>query len=118
METGEDGTFAFDAVQPGDWRLSVVAGEDSPRQLTGVVSATVSEKDVEGVQVRVGPAFPVDVTADGGDDGTQKDGGQRDHPASTMLSLAALEGQPPFYFDKSQMPPDIFPALPGRYRVM
>jgi hypothetical protein len=113
VETGEDGTFAFDAVQPGDWRLSVVAGEDSPRQLTGVVSATVGDKDVEGVEVRLGPAFHVDVTANWGDDGAQ-----RDHPASTMLSLAALEGQPPFYFDKSQMPPDIFAALPGRYRVM
>jgi hypothetical protein len=118
VESGEDGTFAFDAVQPGDWRLSVIANEDGPQQLTGVVSAAVGEKDVEGAQVRLGLAFFVEVTADWGDDATQKDGVQKDHPSSTMLSLAPLERQPPFYFDKSQTPPDIFPVLPGRYRVM
>jgi hypothetical protein len=117
VESGEDGTFAFDAVEPGDWRLSAVANEDGPKQLTGVASATVGDKDVEGVQVRLGPAFYVDVTADWGD-GTPNDNPGKDHPSSTMLSLAQLEQQPPFYFDKSQMPPDIFPVLPGRYRAM
>jgi Carboxypeptidase regulatory-like domain len=112
VETGEDGKFAFETVEPGDWRVSAVANEDSAKQLTGVASATVSEQDVEGVEVRLGGPVYVDVTADWGEDGV------KDHPSTTMVSLAPLDGQPPFYFDKSQMPPEIFAALPGRYRVI
>jgi hypothetical protein len=113
VESGEDGTFAFDAVPPGDWRVSAVTDEYSTRQLSGVASATVGEKDVEGAQILVSAPFYVDVTVDWGDHAAQKD-----HPSSAMVSLADVDGQPGFHFDESGPPPQVFPALPGRYRVM
>ncbi len=111
-ETGDDGAFAFDAVQAGDWRVTAEVNEFGPNPMSGVVSAPVSEKDSGGLQIRLSAPFYIQVTADWGDDGVQKA-----HPAAPMVSLILLEGQPRDFFDPSGPPPDVFPLLPGRYRV-
>lgn len=107
VETGEDGKFAFDAVAPGDWRISALTGEFGWKPSKAVVSVGVGEKDVDDVQIEIHPPFFIDVQADWGN--------AAPHPV--MVNLAAMEGASPMLFDPSGPPPDLWPVLAGRYRV-
>ena len=62
VESHDDGTFEFAAVEPGDWRLSAEAGVADDMPLAGVASAPVAESDVEDIKIRLAHSFAVDVT--------------------------------------------------------
>jgi len=125
VESREDGTFEFAAVEEGDWRLSAVAGEYDDVPMAGIASAPVSDKDVEGVQIRLTPAFPLEVTLDLGG-GQAPATGARCDPSGcvvqrgpVVLSLTAVEGQPRVHVDDpANNLAKLNAAFPGRYRVM
>ena len=106
VESRSDGTFEFAAVEAGDWRLSAESAvyEDVP--LGSVVSAPVSDKDVEDVQIRMATLFTAEVTPVSG----QK---------PVRLNLTPLEAQPPVSVDDPATNiARINHIFPGRYRVM
>ncbi len=117
IESRQDGTFEFPAVEPGEWRLAADTDPDEkPR--SGVTPVSVGDKDVADVQIRMSGPFSVQVTADWGDASPQKpkDGG----PVSTapLVHLAAEEGQPQQAFDPAANVTSVAGLFPGRYRVM
>jgi hypothetical protein len=121
----DDGTFEFAAVEAGDWRLIAVAGEYDDVPLGGIASAPVSDKDVEGVRIRLTVAFPVEVTLDLG--GGQapvtgalcNQGGCTVRRGPVVLNLTAVEGQPHVHVaDAANNLEKLNAAFPGRYRVM
>jgi hypothetical protein len=126
VESQEDGTFEFAAVEEGDWRLSAIAGEYDEAPLGGIASAPVSEKDVEEVRIRLTAQFPVEVTADLGDTQGPVTGSRCDARSGcvvqhgpVVLSLTALEGQPRAYVaDPANNLSKLNAAFSGRYRVM
>jgi hypothetical protein len=107
VQSHEDGSFEFNAVEPGDWRLSAEAGVDEDMPLGGVASAAVSENDIEDIRIRLMPSFAVEVTADSA--------GRTGMP----LGLTAVEGQPrAIVGDPAKNVGKINNVFPGRYRVM
>ncbi|HEY4364113.1 MAG TPA: carboxypeptidase-like regulatory domain-containing protein [Bryobacteraceae bacterium] len=125
VTTREDGAFEFAAVEPGDWRLSAETG-DFENPLSGVASAPVSEKDLEGIQIRLSAPFPVQITQDWG--GAQPpalpmliQNGRvttREVP-SPRVNLVPVEGQPSVIVaDPSTNMARVNSVFPGRYRVM
>jgi hypothetical protein len=113
IESLEDGTFEFVAVEPGDWRLSAESGVDDDMPLGGVASVLVSEKDVEDVRVRLAAPFPVQVTTDWGSAQAPAHNGYGWSP----VMLMPMEGQPPVIVDPATNVGRINGILPGRYRV-
>ncbi len=109
VESGEDGSFAFDAVTAGEWRVSALTDEFGWKPTKGVVSTAVGDKDVEGLEIRLSAPIFIDVSVDWGDD--------KAHSPETMVNLSAMEGPSPMLFDPSGPPPTVWPVLPGRYRV-
>jgi protocatechuate 3,4-dioxygenase beta subunit len=68
--SGEDGTFEFPSVRPGDWSLEAeLSGAKNKLHFatSSTVPAAVSDHDIENLEVRFEPAFNVEVTADWGD---------------------------------------------------
>jgi hypothetical protein len=102
-ETKSDGTFVFPPVLEGDWRVRAFQRKDDYLAGgSGAVEVTVSKIDIEKLEIRLTPSFPVEVTADWGDSPPAK------IPPSLEPSLATirpLDGPPGF-------PPD--PAEPGK----
>lgn len=116
MESRDDGSFDFAAVERGDWRLTADIDLDAkPR--SGVGSAVVGDKDVEGVQIRISPPFSVEVTADWGDTQPPKTGVSGPVPTAYLVHLIPVEGQPQLDFDTRASVTSINHAFPGRYRV-
>jgi hypothetical protein len=98
VETHDDGTFEFPAVEPGDWRLSAESGVADDMPLAGLESAPVSESDVEDIRIRLVPSFTVEVTTDSAG------------RAAMPLGQTPVEGQP--------RPRTMNSVFPGRYRVL
>ena len=119
VDTDESGDFEFDEVPSGDWRLTVVtASKDSetnrPVNRGGVSELRLGREDVQGLKIRTGGAFPVDISADWGDSPP---------PSKFGLSapLLAMDGQiasgtellpgrylvapVPLFFPKAYLPP-------------
>jgi hypothetical protein len=112
VESREDGTFEFAAVQPGDWRLSAEAGVEDDMPLGDVASVLVSEKDVEDVRLRLVAPFAVEVNVDWG--GAKPPSGGY---GGVSVSLTPLEAQPRLIVDPAKNVGRINGILPGRYRV-
>jgi hypothetical protein len=100
VESREDGTFEFPAVEHGDWRVSAEVGADDDRPMEGVVSAAVADKDIEDVRMRVSAPFAVAVTGE------------------AKPLLIPMEGQPRLNVDPASNVGKINGLLPGRYRVV
>jgi hypothetical protein len=67
-ETKADGTFVFPPVLEGDWRVRAVQRKDDYLAGgSGAVDVSVSKSDIENLEIRLSPAFLVDITADWGD---------------------------------------------------
>jgi hypothetical protein len=111
-ETTEDGVFKFNSVMEGNWILRVVGG--SPAH---VGSAEVKVKDgaVEGVEVRVAPAFDVALQMDWGEASSEKIPAKI--PARpAMLVPMETPGLPAFGdFPRGQSPH--FQGFAGKYLV-
>jgi len=125
VESREDGTFEFAAVEEGDWRLSAEFGEYEDVPLGGIASAPVSEKDVEDIEIRLATAFPVEVTLGSGSAEAPPTGRLCDpggcvvQRGPVLLSLTAVEGQPRVHVaDPANNLAKLNAAFPGRYRVM
>jgi hypothetical protein len=90
VQSNDDGTFEFPAVEAGDWRLSANGGADDEMPRGGVASAVVSERDIEDVQIRLADSFATEVTTSWGSEQS---------PLATRvttfsLGLMPVEGQP------------------------
>ena len=125
VESRDDGTFEFAAVEEGDWRLSAEFGEYDDVPLGGIASAPVSEKDVEDIQIRLAAAFPVEVTLGSGSAEAPptsrlcSPSGCVVQHGPVLLSLTAVEGQPRVHVaDPANNLAKLNAAFPGRYRVM
>ncbi len=125
VESRDDGTFEFAAVEEGDWRLSAEFGEYDETPLGGVASAPVSDKDVEDVQIRLSAAFPLEVALGSGSADAPPTGARCDPTGCVnlhgpvLLSLTAMEGQPRVHVDDAANNlAKLNAAFPGRYRVM
>ncbi len=101
VESREDGSFEFAAVEQGDWRVSAEAGVDDDRPMEGVVSAAVADKDVEDVRIRLNAPFAVPVTGD-----------------THFLALYPMEAQPHLNIDPATNVGKVNGIFPGRYRVL
>jgi hypothetical protein len=113
VESHDDGTFEFAAVEPGDWRLSAETGVADDLPLAGVASAPVSESDLEDIRIQLTPSFPVEVTWESAQAPAS---GPR---AAMPLGLTPVEGQPrAIVGDPAKNVGKINSVFPGRYRVM
>jgi len=63
-ETRDDGTFTFPSVLRGNWTLRAVGGLPAH---AGSAEVSVSDSEVENVQVHVAPAFDIELQTDWGD---------------------------------------------------
>jgi hypothetical protein len=63
-ETRDDGTFTFPSVLRGNWTLRAVGGLPTH---AGSAEVSVSDSEVEDVQVRIAPAFDIELQTDWGD---------------------------------------------------
>jgi hypothetical protein len=63
-ETRDDGTFTFPSVLRGNWTLRAVGGLPAH---AGSAEVSVSDSEVENLQVRVAPAFDIELQTDWGD---------------------------------------------------
>jgi hypothetical protein len=116
VESHDDGTFEFAAVEPGDWRLSAEAGVDEDMPRAGVASAPVSESDVEDIRIRLTPSFAVEVTWESPQASTSNPAfaGR----AALPLGLTPVEGQPrAIVGDPAKNAGKMNRVFPGRYRV-
>jgi len=125
VESHDDGTFEFAAVEEGDWRLSAEFGEYEDVPLGGVASAPVSEKDLEDIQIRMATLIPVEVTLASGSEDAPPTGAHCDPSGCVYqhgplrLTLTALEEQPRVIVDDpAKNVARINSFFPGRYRVM
>jgi hypothetical protein len=100
VESHEDGSFEFPAVEQGDWRVSAEAGVDDDQPVEGVVSAAVGDKDLENVRIRVSAPFAVPVTGD------------------AQPILQPMEGQHRQNVDPATNVGKINGIFPGRYLVL
>jgi hypothetical protein len=122
VESNEDGTFEFAAVEPGDWRLTAEAGVDEDMPLGGVASALISENDLEDIRIRLTPSFRLEVQWQ-----NAQDSASAKH-TETHLGLTPVEGQPSTMVKaRGTVVPGAMMAggagqinnvFPGRYRVM
>jgi hypothetical protein len=110
VQTKDDGTFEFAAVERGDWRVAAETGRyDRPR--AAVVSVTVAEEDVEAVVIRLTTPFIVPRTVDWGDAKAPPGWEQ----VAGFFGLRAMEDQP-----SPAVGPDgkgVLGDFGGRYRV-
>jgi hypothetical protein len=113
VESRDDGTFEFVAVEPGDWRLTAEIEVDDDIALGGVASALVSEKDIEEVQIRLDGPFAVEVSVDWGDAQAPKSPGYGWIP----VMLTPVDGQRRLIVDPAKNIGKINGLMPGRYRV-
>jgi protocatechuate 3,4-dioxygenase beta subunit len=60
-QAGDDGAFEFPAVQPGTYWLTVTQ-TSGPREMFGEQTVTVSERDVEDVQIAATPVVDISGT--------------------------------------------------------
>jgi hypothetical protein len=115
VKSGQDGTFEFPAVEPGDWRLSATLGEDDETPLGGVAPALVSVRDVEGVDLRLEAPFAVGVTWQWPD--PQAPAALAPN-AQIVMMLSPMESQPQMALDLENDVGQLRGLFPGRYRVM
>lgn len=91
------------------------AGVDEEMPLGGVASASVSDKDIDDIQIRLAPSFPVEVTVDWGSAQAPSAAQRRAIP----LGLTPVEGQPrAIVSDPAKNAGKMNSVFPGRYRVM
>ena len=92
VKSGEDGAFEFPAVRPGDWHVQARLDpqHDAKNNLyvlaTEAVPVSVSDRDVEGVELRFAPSFTLTVALDWG--GLQAPASPR--PPLLLLGAASL----------------------------
>ena len=118
VKSGDDGAFEFPAVRPGDWRVQARLDpqHDAKNNLyvtaTEAVPVSVSDRDVDHVELRFAPSFTLTVTLDWG--------GQQ---------APAIRGSPVLLIGAANLPVGLQPAapdgtlrmehvLPGRYRIV
>ena len=122
VESQDDGTFEFPAVERGDWRVTVAnATEVSPGFEVvkfGVASVAVADKDIDDVRIRLAGPFAIDATT-----------AWRNPPKEGELpwsraGMSALEGQPRLNLDpatgrtfEDYSEGRVSGFFPGRYRV-
>ncbi len=63
-QTRDDGTFTFPSVRRGNWTLRAALGDPA---LSGSADVSVSDAEVENVQVRVAPPLDIELQTDWGD---------------------------------------------------
>jgi hypothetical protein len=113
VESHDDGTFEFAAVEPGDWRLSAEAGVADDMPLAGVASAPVSESDVEDIRIQLTSSFAVEVAWEDAQAAPASAGF-----ASLSLCLTPVEGQSRVIVsDPARNVGKMNNVFPGRYRV-
>ncbi len=105
VETREDGAFEFPAVQQGDWRVDAEIGREDDMPLTAAASISVAEKDIDGLELRLGSPFAVEVTSS-----------DNASPARLVM-LSPADGQPHLNIDPETNINSVHGILPGRYRV-
>lgn len=105
VETREDGAFEFPAAQEGDWRLAAEIGREDDMPRSAVAAISVAEKDIDGVELRLGSPFAVEVTSS-----------DNASPAG-LVGLSPVDGQPRLNIDPEMNVTSIHGILPGRYRV-
>jgi hypothetical protein len=113
VESHDDGTFEFAAVEPGDWRLSAALGVEKDMPLGGVASALVSDKDAEDIHIRLSAPFAVEVAEDWG--GAQAPA-RREYGDGPVL-LFPMDAQP-LIVDPAKNIGRVNGIFPGRYRVV
>jgi hypothetical protein len=90
VESRDDGTFEIPAVAAGDWRLNAELGVSGDTPRSGVASVSISDQDIDGIQIRLAPSFVPEVTVDWR--------GDRPSQAAVLtainLGLTPLDGQP------------------------
>lgn len=110
VQSRQDGTFEFAAVEAGEWRISADTGLYQGMPLGNVVSAFVGEKDVEDLQIRLSEAFPTRATA-------SIEGSNSSDALISAPDLQPVDAQEHVYYgdpQKGKRPG----LLPGRYRVL
>jgi hypothetical protein len=120
LQSREDGSFDFPSVRPGDWNIEAELDPklDDRRNLyfvsSGIVPATVSDSDLDNVELRFAPGFTVEVSAEWGD---QLLPARNREPSVTLIPLTRRQivtsGKPApgggLTFEH---------LLPGRYRIV
>ncbi len=105
VETREDGMFEFPAVQEGDWRVAAEIGREDDMPLTAAASISVADKDIDGLELRLGSPFAVEVTSS-----------DNASPARLVM-LSPADGQPHLNIDPETNINSVHGILPGRYRL-
>ncbi len=107
-QTRDDGSFTFPSVVQGNWILRVVGGD--PRH-AGSALVSVAESEIEDIQIRVAPAFAIELQSEWGDSPPAK------IPADPVRFLAmdspATLPPPPFDLEPGQVP--TFQGFAGKY---
>jgi protocatechuate 3,4-dioxygenase beta subunit len=95
----EDGTFEFAAVRPGEWSVTASDPKQDDNKKTyvaasGLTPATVSDHDVDNLELRYTPDFSMEARADWGDQRPPANG----RPALMVMpvenGLLAMGGEP------------------------
>ncbi|HEY1759081.1 MAG TPA: carboxypeptidase-like regulatory domain-containing protein [Bryobacteraceae bacterium] len=115
VESREEGAFEFAAVESGDWRLSAEIEVGDDMALAGVVSAPVSEKDLEDVLIRLAAPFAVAVDVDWGN---AKPPTMNVYGSGSSLRLMPEEAQPRLFLEPGKNIGGVNGMFPGRYRVL
>jgi hypothetical protein len=115
-ETKSDGTFVFPPVLEGDWKVRAVQRKDDYLAGgSGAAEVTVSKVDIENLEIRLTPSFPVEVTADWGDSPPAQ------FPPMFEPSIATirpLDGPPAFPRDPPEAgKPQLYDLYAGRYFI-
>jgi hypothetical protein len=107
-QTTDDGSFTFPSVVQGNWILRAVGGDP---QRAGSALVSVSDSEVDDIQIRIAPAFNIELQADWGDSPPAK------VPAGPVRFLAmdspAVLPPPPFDLEPGQVP--VFQGFAGKY---
>ena len=113
-KTRGDGTFEFEAVEGGEWRLSAELWAEEDKPLAGVGTVNVGDRDVEDATLRLSGPFAAPIAMDWGDakppDMARSYGWQ-------PLRLTPVEGQLRLNIDPASNVGRINGIFPGRYLV-
>lgn len=118
LRSGEDGTFEFSSVRPGDWSLEaeldpkVESRSDLYFVSSGIVPVSISDRDVENLELRFAPGFNVEVNADWGN---RTPAGKR-APEVVLIPLTRRQVLTPGRPSQTGAL-DFVHMLPGRYRI-
>jgi hypothetical protein len=111
-KSAADGSFEFTAVRPGDWRIKGEAFRNNAAS-EGAATGRIADRDVENVQVRLNPPFPVTGFVDRDE--------PRDAKGERKVTGVFLEGVDDVMRASAFHSQDgnfTINAFPGRYRIV